>query len=483
MAKAAAGAGASAKDIQEAQKLLNKMKDFIVRENGEMDEATVEAVKKFQRQSGMKETGVIDGALLKTLRMAAGMGGPPKYQITLDGKTYLLTDADYKALIERVKKDFRKPMTQLKSAVAEARSIYDDMKKLNDDQYIVSFFVNAVHRTSLPSESLVKNAEALAGGAEKALNNGDFKVLGNIFPKAQTAANEARKAMKDYCSGVIDGAGSIVTGLEFVQAAAFTTVGILAAPVAASYGLGAVAAGVVAGAGTNAVESLAGEVGKAIAGTSEGFAKASLNVLKDTAIGAAVGKLTAGAKGEKLIEKIAEKVARQLTGGMFERASKKVVGEWVWKYLTNNGAAILEGVITDAMKANKSNAAGLTVDAFLQIVAKQVVTAGVFGKFAKLGEVSGKAVMARLSSKTVADLIKQLGPKGSEKALAEIVEKVVEEFAKESGGKVYDTILGALTGKETPEAVEKMIVDQVATNRKLLDSIKDEVEKIARKRK
>ncbi len=480
-----AKAGASPKDILEAQKLFNKLPDFIVRENGEMDEATVGAVRKLQKMAGMRETGELDAALLKLLRQAVEMKDV-KYQIKLGGKDYFLTDGDYKSLIARVKTQFQKPMIQLKGAVAEARSIYNDMKKLNDDQYIVSFFVNAANRTSLPAESVVKNAEALAGAAEKALNNGDFKVFGNIFPKAQAAANEARKAMKDYCTGVIDGAGSIVTGLEFVRDTSFTTVGILAAPmvVPAGAGIGTmIAGGAAIGAGTNAVESLAGEVGKGIAGTSEGVGKAVLNVLKDSAIGAAVGGLTAGKAGEALIGAVSKRVAPMLTGRVFGYLGQQVLAKWVGAYFKANGANILEGIVTDCLKANKTSAAGLTWDDFYKIVAKQVITAGVFSKFAKLGEVSSKTLMSRLPAKVVKDLMSSLGPKASDKALEEAVGKAFEEFGKESGGKVYDAIFEKLTGKETPDAVEKMLVDEYATNRKLLDAIRDEVEKQAKKRK
>jgi peptidoglycan hydrolase-like protein with peptidoglycan-binding domain len=480
MAKAA---GASAKDIQEAQKLFNKMKDYIVRENGEMDEATVAAIKKFQRESGMRETGTLDAGLLKALRTASSMGGPPKYQITLSGKTYLLTDADYKALIERVKNDFRKPMMRLKSSVVEARSIYDDMKKLNNDQYIVSFIINTANRTSLPSDSVVKNAEAMVGAAEKALNAGDFKVLGNMFPKAQKAADEARKAMKDYCSSVIDGAGSIVTGLEFVRDTSFFALGVLAVPATATLGLGAVATGAVAAAGTNAVESIATEVGKGIAGSSEGFGKATLNVLRDSSIGAAAGALTGGKAGEKFVGLLAKNLAPKLAGTFFQKASQAVVLKWITAYFRANGANILEGIVTDTLKGLKSSAQSMTWDAFAGIVAKQVLTAGIFSKFAKLGEVSSKAVMAKLPAKTVKDLVAQLGPKGNEKMLEETIGKVVDEFSKEGGGKIYDAILGSLTGKESPEVIEKKLVEEFAANRKLLDSIKDEVEKIAKKRK
>jgi peptidoglycan hydrolase-like protein with peptidoglycan-binding domain len=484
MAKPLAEPGTSSDAVLETQKLLNLVaRASTVRESGEFDRATQEAIRTFQRESGLRPTGVLDQELLTTLQKTAKLGKPPKYQVTLGSRVYLLNEDDWAALIERVKKEFRKPMILLRGAVEEARMLYDDMKKLNDDQYIVSFFVNAYNRRSLPPEGLVKTAEAALAEAEKALNAGNFGNFGTVYRRAEKAADDARKELKSYCEGIIDGAGSIVTGLEFVQAASFTTVAILAAPVAASYGMGAVAAGVVAGAGTNAVESIAGEIGKGIAGSSQGFGKATFNVLKDSAIGGLVGAFTAGKGADKIIEKLGPMVAKQLAGQFFERASEKAVVRWIAAYFRANGAAILEGVMTDTLKAYKSNATGLTVDAFLKIVAKQVVTAGAFAKFAKLGDVSSKALLSRLPKKVVDDLIKSLGKNARPADLEPIFAKAIEEFGKEGGGKVYDAILDSLSGKETPEAVEKKLVDEFAMNKKLLQAVKDECEKQAKKRR
>ncbi len=485
MAKALAEPGTSSEVVLETQKLINQVtRQSRVKENGAFDRATQDAIRTFQQESGLRATGVLDQELVSLLQKTAKLGKPPKYEIKLGSKIYLLNEDDWASLIERVKKEFRKPMIQLRGAVEEARMLYNDMKKLNNDQYIVSFFVNAWKRKGLPPESIIKSAEAGLAAAEAALNAGNFSSFASVYRRAEKAANDARVAMKSYCEGIVEGAGSIVTGLEFVKDGSFAVVAVLAAPAAATtFGLGAVAAGVVAGAGTGAVESIATEVGKGIAGSSQGFGNASLNVLKDSAIGGMVGAFCAGKGADKIIEKLGPMIAKQMTGRFFEKAGEKAVVRWIGAYFKANGAAILEGIIVDSLKANKSNATGLTVDAFLKIVAKNVVTAGVFAKFAKLGEVSSKALMSRLPNKVVQDFLKSLGPGAKPADLEKIFAKAIEDFSKEGGSKVYDMVLDSLTGKETPEAVEKKLIDEFAANRKMLETIRDECEKQAKKRK
>ena len=140
-------------------------------------------------------------------------------------------------------------------------------------------------------------------------------------------------------------------------------------------------------------------------------------------------------------------------------------------------------MITDVLKEFKSNATGLTFDKFTGIVAKQVATAGVFGKFGKAGDVGAKAVMAKLSSSAKKDLLKSLGDSAKEADLLPIFAKVFEETGKELSGKVYDKVLSSATGKETPEQIEAKILGEYATNKKLIDAVKAEAAKNAKKKK
>ena len=469
--------------VLEAQKLLNQSAlQSRAPENGAFDKSTLNAIKQYQLESGLRPTGVLDKSLLDNLRRSAKISNP-KYQIIISGKIYLFTDSEYKQLVKRIAGDFKIPMLRLRGAVNEARIYWDNHNALKKDQYIVGWCLEAYSGAKLPSEGLIKSAEKGVQACEKALNSGDLRTFAAVFPKAQKQANEARKKMKEYAAKIVDGGENIVTGLEFVSTSSFVIVGIIAAPVAAGYGAGAIAAGVVAGAGTSAVETLSHEVGKGISGQSKGFGDAAGNVLKDSFIGGSIGALVKGKGADKILAKLGPMVAKRLSGEFFEKASEKLVTKFIITYFKKNGSDILEGTMKECLKTYKSRPQNLTFDKFISIVSKEILTAGVFSRFAKIGGSSSSAVFKRLSGSVKKDLIKSLGEGAKEKDLLPIFGKAFEESYKESAGKVYDTVLGSLTGSEPPKVVEEKVLSAFATNSKLIARVKAEAEKNARKKR
>ncbi len=473
----------SSEIVMEAQKLLNKSAlQTRAPENGAFDKSTVAALKQFQIESALRPTGVLDDKTMDVLRKAANTKNPD-YQIVLNGKIYLLTKAEHATLMKRVKDEYRPAIATLKGAVAEARGYYDHMKQLNKDQYIVSWCIEAYKRKSLPAESLIKTAETGVTAAEKALNAGDFKTFPSIFTKAQTNANKARAEMKQYVADMIDGGGDIELGLQIVSTTSFIVVGIIAAPVAASYGAGAMTSAIIAGAGSSAIETLAHEAGKGISGQSKGFEDAAGNVLRDAFIGGSIGALVKGKGGEALFKRIAPKAAKLLGGKLFEKASEKVVVNWLILYFKKNGAEILEGIMKETLKSFKSSSESLTIEKFCGIVAKEVATAGIFSKFGAAGDVSAKDVLKKVGMKQRVAWLEELGDKASPGDVEKLFGKAFEESYKEWGGKVYDIVLGKLTGSEAPAAVETKIIDEAAVNKSLLKAMDEAVKKQGKKKK
>ena len=473
----------SSEVVLEAQKLINKSAlQSRAPENGAFDKSTLAALKQFQIESGLRPTGVLDDKTMDVLRKAASTKNP-ELQIVLNGKIYLLTKSEHAALITRVKAEFRPAMTTLRGAVAEARGYYDHMKKLNKDQYIVSCCIEAYNRTSLPSEALIKTAESGVDAAQKALDSGNFKTFPAIFTKAQTNANKSRAEMKKYVADMIDGGSDIELGLQIVSTTSFIVVGIIAAPVAASYGAGAIGSAVIAGAGTSAVETLANEAGKGIAGQSKGFQDAGLNVLRDAFIGGSIGALVKGKGGEAVFKSVAPKAAKLLSGKLFEKASEKVVVKWLLLYFKKNGAEILEGIMKETLKSFKSSADSLTFEKFCGIVAKEVATAGIFSKFGAAGDVDAKAVLKKVGMKQRVAWLEELGDKASPGDVEKLFSKAFEERYKEWGGRVYDAVLGKLTGSEAPAAVESKIIDEVAVNKSLMKAMDEAVKKQGKKKR
>ncbi len=469
--------------VAEAQQLLNKaLKQSRVKEDGAFDKNTVEALNQFQKESGLPPSGQLDKQTMDILKDVANEERP-KWQVTVNGKVYLLTDGDHKALLNRLKSEFRPAITTLQSAVAEARGYWDHMKALNDKQYIVAWCIEAYKGAALPSESEIKAAEDGAKAAEAMLNGGNLKGFAAAFPKAQEQANKARATIKKYVADMIDGGGDIALGLEIVKTTSFIVVGVLAAPVAASYGLGAVAAGVVAGAGTNAVETLAEEVGKGIAGDSKGIGDAALNVLRDAVIGGTIGAVVKGKAGEKIVESIAARVGKEATGALFDKASKNIVSKFLVGYFKKNGADILEGIMKETLKAMKANANTLTLEKFAGIVAKEVLTAGIMSKLGKAGEVDAKDVLKKIGMKQRVQWLEELGDKAKPGDVEELFGKVFGESYKEWGGKVYDSVLDKATGDEDPKAIQEKILDEAAVNKMLIAAVTKEVEKQGKKAK
>jgi len=210
---------------------------------------------------------------------------------------------------------------------------------------------------------------------------------------------------------------------------------------------------------------------------------ATLNVLRDAFIGGSIGALVKGKAGEKLIEKLGPKVAKLLGGKLFEKASEKVVTQWLIAYFKKNGAEILEGVMKETIKSFRANAEGLTVEKFIAIVAKEVATAGIFSKFGKAGDVSALAVLKKIPMKQRIAWLEELGAKASAGDVEKLFGKVFEESYKEWAGKVYDAVLGALTGSEEPAAVEKKVIDEAATSKALIEAVSREVERQAKAKK
>ena len=451
--------------VLEAQKLLNRvLLRGRVRETGALDRGTIAALREFQTEFGLRPpNGVLDDRLMAILRGAAN-ADVPKCQIVVDGKTYLLTEGNYRQLVNRTKEELHRVMQQLDFAIGWARNQWDYMKKLDDDHYIVSYWVDVYTKSRLPSESLINSAERTFGACQKALDSGNLADFGPLFRDAQKQCNIARSAIKKYTAEVIDGAGSITTGLQLIGDTTFVVVGALATPVVASLGAGALVAGVVAGGGVSAVESLSTQVGKGIAGSSKGIGDAALTVLCDTLIGGAVGLVLKGKAGEKLLAKISAAVAKRLGGEIFKKASEKAVVGWLIAYFKKNGADILERVMEDTLKAYKSNAHRLTVDKFCDIVVEDVVTEGIFSRLGKASQIDARETLEHLSISVKKGLMKSLGKDAKESELRKIFGDALAKTRKLWAGKVYDAVLEKWNGTEELRTLERDIVVEAATN-------------------
>lgn len=457
----------SSKVVLDAQKLLNKARrQSRVKEDGAFDNAMLVAIKDFQEDSGLKSTGILDTALMAILKKAAQID-VPKWEIKLGSKIYLFTEGEYRRLVERTAKELEPGMRQLKWAVEDARMLWDHHNDLKNDQYIVSWCIELYAGADLPKQGLLKSAEKAVAEAEKALKGRDLRKFPHLFKSAAKKTDAARLAIKKYVKKVQEGGDSIVTGLTFIKGGSFLIVGVIAGPVAASYGAGAIAAGVIAGAGTAATETLATEVGKGVAGTSKGTLSAVKNVLLDGVIGGSIGALVKGKAAEKILKSLVPSVAKRMPKALADRLSKKGLEKFVSNYFKNHGTSILEGILKDTLTMCKSTSSPVTFRSFVDMLVKNVVTAGVFSRFDKAANLKASSALKAMSSKTRDALVKGFGSKPSNKELLDLIEKLIGESAKHGGGQAYDSVYGKLKGGESESKITEMLVKELF-NKKMM---------------
>jgi len=265
---------------------------------------------------------------------------PDAVIVSYEGQDYILTPAERDALMRGLVKKLQPAVQQIKSKAESARFLYDYFVKLNNDQYVVSFFAELFGGAEMPAATVISDAEAAANLANDCVAAGT-DLTGSIaaIEDAELKVNQAINAMEEYRGRVISGAETTITILEVTKTASFATVGVLggavlAAPLAAGgAGLGLATSGAISGGGAALLDSIASSTGEAIFIGQQSLGDAALKAIKDTAVGAITGGASAGfasrlagpvvdglykALGSKLFGEMAEEAAKQIIRNSFE---------------------------------------------------------------------------------------------------------------------------------------------------------------------
>ncbi len=380
------------KPIQEMLNKLIKPKPEL-KVDGILGKNTAAALKEFQKRAGVKETGEVDAETAPAVARAIKTGKIEKDQPTVyvdigGGKMAGFTDREWKSEQKKMTdKLLSGPVREAKMKAVEAKTAWEHFNDLNNDQYIVSFFVQATRGAKLPAKGLIDKAEKAAWDLETLAKAQDF---GGFMKRARTAPGEINAAldeMRKYREEMIDGAGNWVTGLEVTKWTSFTVLSIYAAPVAAaSLGTGVLASAVIGGAAVKGLESAAGEVGNWSAGNAKGQDPGGMvsRVLLDSLVGAVTGWLSKGGGGGK---SVAEFISRGITDSIGKKliaqgVSKEAI-EYIVKYvMTEGGKKVLEGAVADAAKALKGDPK-MTLEEFGNNVVKNFGTGVALGPLNK----------------------------------------------------------------------------------------------------
>jgi peptidoglycan hydrolase-like protein with peptidoglycan-binding domain len=454
-----------------------------VPETSEFDAETKEGVRAFQKRSGLTVDGTVGAetaiALAKLVGPSAGafskaFGPPPEEDdkkddkpkeelitITLKGKAGTMTKAEFADFQKQAREAIRGTLQAAKQQAVQARSLWDHFQGMNSEGGIDGVVAWCVSLTGpeLPDGGLIVDAEAAVKKLESALNGTDFDKIAGALQTLTEPVNKAAKAMWEYQKAVVGSSGNWVTGLEVTRDVSFE----VAKAIAKFESGGSPGASKAIDTAAEAIKSIAGEAGKAVAGTSGGLGSAMKNVATDTVIAGIMSLLMGeGSKGKHVVETIEKSLAARLSKSGCQwianrPALQKFIAAWVSKYLAANASTIAK----ETMKYATSD---MTFDQLADNVAKGLVTSfPLCGLDSFVDQKFAKSTLEQM--KKFPNFLKEL----KAQKISAIDEKVALDILKKellSGGaskgveKALDAVLSAATGNVSADQIGKDAVDE-----------------------
>jgi hypothetical protein len=466
--------GVSSSEAQQVQVALNRARPpghQKLPEDGMATDELLDAIRAFQKHCGLQRNGQPDGPTMKALALEAS-SEPMELQITLRGRTYVMSKRQYRQLVDRTIRALRYkgPAGDIAASAHEFRAFWNDMNRNNRHSPIVSYLIESTRGVSLPPESVVNRAEAAATQVEAALKSKDLKAIYAAMRRAEPIMNTTRKTLYAYRKEVVQGGQNWISGLTFTKNASFLAVGIMAIPVTASFGAGAVASGAIAAAGTAAVESLANEVGHGFAGSSQGVATATTNVLRDTIIAGALGAFTGGKFAEKIVAGVGAQIARRLTANWITRISQRTATQFITKMLKGGMSNAFEGALSDVIKQLKSRPETLTWEKFMQSVAINLVSGGLFSKLDDVLDPAARNLASNVPPKALRELSQGLGQNLTARDLEKLLTAAGNSTIQGSFNSAVEAVLSRAKGSEKPEVLRTRVMERMY-DRKLINRL------------
>lgn len=496
----------SAPDILAVQKLLNRHASLAgykkLKETSEADKETLAAIKKFQKVCvpDIKPDARVEPGkqTLHTLNMSASelkawvkgiqsgdsgdaaqsiviWVGKTPYEFTsqnaadkfsdslkhinVNGKIHDFTPKEWKVFQADMVKTLMRTVVQGVNSRAEmAYGLWEHFAELNNDQVVISWFVQLTG-PSLPNHSLVSKASGAARELESAVKSGNFGNIEKAIKKAEEPVNEAYKVMCNYKKALIGSTENWLTTLKVTKTTSFIIVGAIAAPMLVP-SAGLAGAGAIASGGTGLVSSSANELGKYGAGTSKGPADAIKNIATDTIIDATVGAVLKGGNGKKIFEGVSKKLVKKATSKWIKKISSTTAQKYITGYLEHTAKSGVE----ESIKQVGSMIKGKTKpDEFFGKVAIAMVSSGILKGFdGAVDKNLGKAIYNNISKKARQEIFKDLKPA--------VAIGIINDSVKGNAGNLVsegiEKTLGAAKGSETETALVNAAAKKISLNTK-----------------
>lgn len=446
--------------LEKIQKMLNEMVKPRppLEVDGKWGDLTSKAIKLLQAKAKIKQTGEIDAETAVVLARIFKTGKIEKEQpvlyITLNGKSIGYTQKQYDKLKKKIIGELRNgPLLSMRQAANAAESLWKHFDKLNKDQWLVSWCIEATRGADLPPESVIKKALAVVKKMEGYLNSGNIAKFHAEQKSAEKITNTTIAKMDAYRLNMIEGGGNWVTTLQWTKTGSFVFLGVFAAPVAAStLGTGALASAVIGGAAVSVTESAATEIGKGSAGEANWTVSGAVaTIVIDGGVGALIGVFSKGGKGgTHIFEAAVLKVAPKLVAKEgFKSLSSETVKQFATYLLTEGAKNTLSGALKDAAKALKGDSK-MTMSKFIDNLALNFVKGLTLGPMSK---VLGNYVSGKLPPKAGGAIWDQAAKQLTKTSKTTFTVDMIDDKAKDNASK----LIGAMLEKSLDMAVTEAL--------------------------
>jgi hypothetical protein len=193
--------------------------------------------------------------------------GEDMYGTEFKGRSIRMNLGERDRLIAQTRAALQKSINRVRGQADFALSGYEIQNEVNEDSPVISFLVTTfagVRDKPGKIRAAVQLSHLLAAHAQGAAAAGNFVMAAQTLAAAETHAKRATELSREYRDGIIGGAESAVTVLEYTRDASFVTLGVLAIIATGGAAAGAAGATTSAAAGT-ATTALGVKVGTVVA--------------------------------------------------------------------------------------------------------------------------------------------------------------------------------------------------------------------------
>jgi hypothetical protein len=382
--------------------------------------------------------------------------------IEFNGKLRTFVGSEWDDEVKVMQKELRRTaVVAANTRAQQAADLWDIFNKLNDEQWVVSWFVS-LSAPKLPPHTLIQGALNRASRLETAVASGDFASIQAALEKAEKEVNAASDTMWEYQRQVVGTSGKWVKGLEFTKTTSFALVGAMAAPAVGPV-LGSTAlGGAIAAGGTALVKTTFEELAEGTYGEKEkGAQKRIVKILLKTAQGATVGALLKSERGTELIKNAGEYMVSM--GSTIPHVSQSSLAPYLTAYLKNAGESLM---ISAVEEAGKLATAETKAPEFFKNVAQSTALGGFMrGLGQKVSDEYAPTVLDKITQKWGPEFFAHCDAKP-----LKLVQDVMKTTPKHAG-KALTTAFQLAKGAE-PDNVIDDAAGRLAKDPEFLDKLK-----------